>query len=135
MILHFIVSFLSWFVISTLSLLALFVIIAKAQQFVRNKPQWVRTAVVLNIWPIVVHGILLDAIYNFTYAVVPIFWEFPKYYPEEKDWQDRVEWLLTWRLKRYLKAGPINATWRWYLAVKICDLIERIDPGHCAIKS
>ncbi|OHB85680.1 MAG: hypothetical protein A2Z38_04075 [Planctomycetes bacterium RBG_19FT_COMBO_48_8] len=119
-------SFIGWFLLSfllsTLVLLLLFIIVARLQQFVKDRPNWVRTAVVLQTWPVILAGVAWDYVYQHTWGSL-LFLELA---PDG-------EQLLTARLQRWKRIGPVAGTWRWYLAIKLCDVIERIDPDHCRI--
>lgn len=117
---------LGWWLVTTVVLFVFYVLIVKAQQFVEGRSKWVRFGVILHGWPIGIAGILLDAFYNWTWGVL-LFLDLPR----SNDPDRKIEWLLTWRLNRYLDAGPVEATWRWYLAYRICQLLNRLDPGHC----
>lgn len=117
----YIYSALSLFLASSLLLLALFFIVVRLQQFVADRPKWVRTATVMHWWPIILLGIAWDALFQHTWAVA-LFWELAP--PGEK--------LLTWRLQRHKAAGYLVGGWRYTLAVRICRLVEWVDPGHCS---
>lgn len=115
------VTYLYWilglWLASTVILFALFAVVIKLQEFVADRPSWVRTTTVLHWWPVIALGIAWDVVYQYTWAVL-LFLELPP----------RGEYMLTWRLRRYLKSGP---SWRFTQALFWCRLIERIDPGHC----
>lgn len=44
------------------------------------------------------------------------------------------EWLVTTRMKRWKKLNgqvkPIEK-WRWLFSVKLCDILNKADAGHC----
>ena len=108
------------FLASSVLLLSLFVIIIRLQRFVADRPKWVRTATVMHWWPIILLGVAWDYLFQHTLAVV-LFWELAP----------RGEQLLTWRLQRHKAAGRA-AGWRYTLAIRICRLVEWVDPGHCS---
>lgn len=69
-------------------------------------------------WPIVIVGVILDAVINITLASI-IFLDIPR------------EWLTTARLHRYIEN---EAGWRTKIAKYICDnILDIFDPkgNHC----
>ena len=107
-------------IFSTLGLLVCFIIVAKTAQFVKSRPSWVKTAALLNLWPILLLGVIWDYAYQHTWAVL-IFWEIAP----------KGEYMLTYRLQRHKRNGYVQDGWRFTRAIQICRLIEYISPGHC----
>lgn len=110
-------SILYAFLLSTVILLAFFIVIMKLKRFTDGRPEWVRTATVLGWWPVIGLGILWDVFFQFTWGTL-IFWELP----------ESREWLLSSRLQRHKASG---SGWRYKRAVQLCRLVEWVDPGHC----
>jgi len=69
--------------------------------------------------------VIQDYLVNWTLS--PVFLDFPKPWYRE---------LVTGRMKRYKGLYSISTynpleLWRYWVAVNLCKLLNRFDPGHC----
>ncbi len=107
------------FLVSSVTLFILFATVVKLEAFVKGKATWLRDLTILGWSPWIVTAILRDALFQYTWGTI-IFLE----------WPPKGEYMLTWRLTRHKRAGLTDG-WRYKLAMSICTLIEKIQPGHC----
>lgn len=112
--------FIGLFLVSVVSLFAAFAGIIFLQEWLENKPKWVRIITIAHWWPFILKGVLDDSRFQYTWATV-MFLEWPK----------KGEKLLTARLQRHIRAGYAVSGWRYILAKRICRPIQKIEKGHC----
>lgn len=109
------------FLVTVLALFSAFAVIIFLQEWLEDKPKWVRIITIAHWWPFILKGVLDDARFQYTWASL-MFWE----------WPPKGEKLLTARLQRHKAAGYLVSGWRYTLAIRICRPIEKIEKGHCS---
>lgn len=117
----YILWFIGLFLASVIGLFAAFTVIVFLQEWLEEKPKWVRIITIAHWWPIILKGVLYDVRFQYTWASVMFL-----------EWPPKGERMLTWRLQRHKRAWYAVSGWRYTLAKRICRPIEKIDPGHCS---
>ncbi len=103
----------------------LFASIMELKRYMSTKPRWAFTTVEVVTAPILILGLVCDALVNYLPATI-LCLQFPR-------WK---EWLTTWRLHRYVNTVPIPTkglpAWRFKLALWVCDtLLNPFQKNHC----